>query len=804
MTPIFSVVCIARNESKTLPRLLSSLNSFTSQGGEVIVVDTGSTDETVKVARNLGCVVFEEGTRFMRVIDAETAKNINTAFVVEDESVIVKDGDKLFDFSAARNYAASCAKNEWVLMMDCDEALTKLNLEKVIAAITSRKSLGRLEFEFVYAHDQFGQPIIQFRMSRFYDRCKFWWNPKSIVHEVLTNIPGTNAESVYLGEDVLKSEHWQNPTTNRSGYLVGLALDCFLHPDNDRNSHYFGRELFYKGRYRSAIKEFERHIDLNGWPVERAQSMIYIGDCYKSLGHEELALLWWNKAFLADGTRREPLMRLAHHFFAKEDKHKTAAYASAALALPRIGAYMDNENHYRQEPHELLYWALWYLGDQMGSADHWRKAISYQPTNAKYLNESVFYMRTASDVITLTRVVKSGQNFSFVKLGDGERACMMGATGANCDGQPFSPALSQALTSAYEFLAGKVQVVDFSNQKTFNMLLNRTDNNLADVKAFWDSISARTDVKVFVGPARLKPAAELLKARFIEVPLVDAFAEEEYIMQACLEHCKRNTIFIFSAGMLSKVIISRLLQMCPDMTCIDAGSAFDPLFVGETRTFQAPKSVLENLYFGTAEVVEPHVTICIPTLGREEKLQRLLDSIPATAEYKNYDVLVERDSFENRIGVPKLLHKMVANSKGEFIVFLGNDCIPKSGWLRRAMSAMRQSFQDMDGLVGFNDGYSHGTETPHWLASKKLLLMLDGEFFHAGYHHVGCDNELVARCKKSGKYVWCEEAHVFHDHPLHTGMQEKDMDDTYKLAWRSDLVLKDRELLKSRANQLGF
>ena len=797
--PQFSIVTIAKNESKTLPRMVKSASEFQARGGEIIVVDTGSTDGTPQVARDLGCTVFEKGATFQQRIDEETAREINGKFVADGEKAIVKNGDRLFDFATARNYAVSKATHDWVIVIDCDECFTQADLDKLAEVMVTPK-IGRLEHEFVYAHDQFSQPVIQFRMSRFYDRRKFHWNPKCIVHEVLTTLEGAvNTDTLYLGPGVLKVEHWQNPQTNRSGYLIGLALDCFLHPDNDRNSHYFGRELFYRGLYKSSIREFHRHIAMNGWPVERAQSMIYIGDCYKAMSRDDEAVVWWNKAFLADGTRREPLMRLAHYFFSKDDKHKVAAYASAALALPRVGCYMDNENHYRQEPHELLYWALWYLGDRDGSADHWRKAAAYQPLNPKYLHDGQFYIKTGLHLDALKEAVKARQPFSFVKLGDGERACISGAAGQNCDGQPYTPQLAQALLKAYEFMAGKVHVVDFSNQSIFNMLLHRTDRNLAEIRDFWLTVGGQTGVKVFVGPQRLKPVADLLKARFIEVPLVDAFSDLERIKKQCFDHCKRDAIFVFSAGMTSKILVSQMLQLRQDITCIDAGSAFDPLFVGETRTFQAPKAVLEKLYFGD-EKGEPLVSICIPTLGRPEKLKRLLELIPKTAEYGNFEVLVEHDSFETRVGVPRLLRRMVEKARGEFIVFLGNDCQPKPGWLRLAMEGMRKNFPQMDGLVGFNDGITDGKENPHWLASKKLLPMLDGAYFFEGYSHCGCDNELTARCRIAGRYYWAKEAEVYHEHFSRTG----DFDDTYRLAWREDLVAMDRALLESRAEKLGF
>jgi glycosyltransferase involved in cell wall biosynthesis len=61
MKPNFSCVMIARNEEKTLPRMLKSLEQFRDAGGDVTLVDTGSIDKTVSIAKDWGCSVFEAG-----------------------------------------------------------------------------------------------------------------------------------------------------------------------------------------------------------------------------------------------------------------------------------------------------------------------------------------------------------------------------------------------------------------------------------------------------------------------------------------------------------------------------------------------------------------------------------------------------------------------------------------------------------------------------------------------------------------------------------------------------------------------
>ncbi len=177
------------------------------------------------------------------------------------------------------------------------------------------------------------------------------------------------------------------------------------------------------------------------------------------------------------------------------------------------------------------------------------------------------------------------------------------------------------------------------------------------------------------------------------------------------------------------------------------------------------------------------VSVCIPTLGRPEKLHRLLNAIKANAEYKNYEVIVKADQWPpNNVGAPKMLAKCVAESTGDGILFLGNDVIPLKGFMREAVWEMKRRFPEMDGLIGINDTYWDGNKghvATHWLASKKLLPYLGGVFFDTDFYHLGVDNILQARCEKIGKYFWCEKAKIYHDNPALIG-REGQMDALYE------------------------
>jgi len=203
--------------------------------------------------------------------------------------------------------------------------------------------------------------------------------------------------------------------------------------------------------------------------------------------------------------------------------------------------------------------------------------------------------------------------------------------------------------------------------------------------------------------------------------------------------------------------------------------------------------------------MKPLVSICIPSLGRESSLNRLLDLLPSTVEYEPYEVVVRYDDWPpNNRGCPNVLHECYEAARGDFICFLGNDVIPQPGFLRIAMEAMNRWFPDMDGMGSFFDGYWMGELGTHFVISRKLIEKLGDEIFHRGYYHCYSDSELTARAIQMNKYVFCEEAQIIHDHPAGTGKVVRDGDPVYSIGYARDRVEHDRNLLVERAAKLGF
>jgi len=492
--PKFTIALIARNEAKTLPRLLNSLSEFKERGGEVLLLDTGSTDNTAQIARDMGCEVQEVGNIFKIEISEERANAINEKFVAAGDTPIVKAGDSMFDYSSARNYIAGFSKTPMIAMPDCDEIYTKLDLDEIDRAIQS--GVDQFEYNFVYSHDEQGNEAIKFMHSKFYNKDKMTW--VGIIHEVLQ--ANSEISRTFFPETVIKLEHYQNVETNRGHYLTGLAYDCFNDPSNDRNAHYLGRELFYTHRYNSAIKQLKIHVEMKRWPAEASQSLMFIGDSYLVLGEDKDALNAYREAFDLCPTRREPLMKMAEFYYKRKMVDQTIAYTAAALQIKQGEGhfYANFQPYYENIPHEMMYWALWEKGEIAASKDHFDMCYLYQPFYSKYMHDFRFYYKLPkiSFVIPtigrpegLKKVIESikglnfpQENLDIIVVSDGEPMEWNGDTQITLINNPERIGVPKSLKKGVEASKGDWVVyasndIEFTQDSLMAAFKTAMDNN---------------------------------------------------------------------------------------------------------------------------------------------------------------------------------------------------------------------------------------------------------------------------------------------------------------------------------------
>lgn len=121
-----SIVILTKNEEKNITDVINNVKTLAD---EILVVDSGSTDKTVELAKKCGA------------------------------KVIYRAWDN--DFSAQRNFAIDNVQTEWLLFLDADERIDALLAEQIKKAVADKtlkqySMLRRIHaFGFEYKHGIF-------------------------------------------------------------------------------------------------------------------------------------------------------------------------------------------------------------------------------------------------------------------------------------------------------------------------------------------------------------------------------------------------------------------------------------------------------------------------------------------------------------------------------------------------------------------------------------------------------------------------------------------------------------------------
>lgn len=154
MSPI-SVCIIAKNEEKHIEECCKHLVPY---GFEIVLVDTGSADRTVELAKRYTDCIYHF--------------------------------DWCNDFSAAKNFAIEKASHDWILTIDCDEYIESIDLSALDALMKSQPTAaGRILIRNRFTEN--GQTAYeQVRVSRFVNRRHYRF--EGAVHEQLVpyGVPG--------------------------------------------------------------------------------------------------------------------------------------------------------------------------------------------------------------------------------------------------------------------------------------------------------------------------------------------------------------------------------------------------------------------------------------------------------------------------------------------------------------------------------------------------------------------------------------------------------------------------------------
>lgn len=342
------VYAISKNEEKFVDRWMDSI----SEADAVYVLDTGSTDDTVKKLKNKKAHVVVKEINPWRF---DVARNESLKLVPKDADICI--------------------------CMDLDEVIEpgwREKLEKIWDDNTTR-----LRYNYNWSFDDYGNPAVNFYIEKIHKRDGYKWvHP---VHEILEYDGVENA----ITTDEITINHYPDNTKSRGSYLPLLELSVKEAPLDDRNMHYLGREYMYYGKYNECIDTLIKHLGLESatWKDERSASMRFISRSYKALGRIEEARLWLSKSREETPYLREPYVESGMLEYENENYSDAIFYLQTALKInTKYKNYINEPFCYDGTIYDLLSICHFNLGKVAEGLYYLDEAIKYDPKNERLLN----------------------------------------------------------------------------------------------------------------------------------------------------------------------------------------------------------------------------------------------------------------------------------------------------------------------------------------------------------------------------------------------------------------------------------
>lgn len=359
------VYAISKNEEKFVDRWYESMK----EADYVVVLDTGSHDNTVERLKEKGVIVQQE------IIDPwrfDVARNKSLELVPSDANILV------------------CT--------DLDEVL-----EPGWADILRREWKPDIHYRATYlyswSHTETGKEGRVFRYDKIHNKDWVWKYP---VHECLYNKElSTTDYSVFHTLDLtdkIKLHHYPDKSKSRKSYLPLLELRSDENPDSDiYGKLYLVHEYYYRGLDGACIQLANKLIRDNKDKftyLELANLYLFKGDAYlrhadlpKGCNFEDNAIECYTEAICICSTYREPYIALAKIY------NKNKEYSAAIFVLKtclectvRKYSWLERDTSWSYEPYDLLCIASYYGGKKKDAIAFAAKALSFDPGNERLIS----------------------------------------------------------------------------------------------------------------------------------------------------------------------------------------------------------------------------------------------------------------------------------------------------------------------------------------------------------------------------------------------------------------------------------
>ena len=225
-----SLCMIVKNEEHCIGNCLESVHDIVD---EIIIVDSGSTDNTVNICK----------------------KYTDKIFTIQ----------WIYDFSFARNFSISQATSDYLMFLDADDVLTEENRERFKKL--KNDMTGEVDM-YYFTYDYL--PTMSFDSERiFRNYCGVKW--EGVVHEQLRNLEQfTNRvkTNIHITHTSIHDKSMRYVDFFRKNKELG-------HRFNDREKYYFADELWKNGLYEESFEYLNELISENSTISDYERAYVY-------------------------------------------------------------------------------------------------------------------------------------------------------------------------------------------------------------------------------------------------------------------------------------------------------------------------------------------------------------------------------------------------------------------------------------------------------------------------------------------------------------------------------------------------
>jgi len=381
-----SVCLIAKNERRRLKALHESLKPIlTHPEDEVVLVDTGSCDNTPKRARELGWHVYLHPELSDQALLDLGREEFGAEFDADAKHPHFQGG-VMRSFAEARALSFKYAMHDACFWLDLDDELVDMGeLRPFIDKVWADGTPSAIFLRYAYGHDENdGECTVELWRERIVSRA--YWEWKGRCHEVL--VPTDN-----------KVQRRHVRATDFLGYIRHLKSGQSRHSDvrnyliqfdelrkggtrDPRTVLYLANACKGLGRTEQAIDLYTELIETSGSRDDVFFAHMCIGHAYQDQGRHWLALDWAQRAQRVDPADRRAYMLQAKLWFDLEHWRNTLVCLRIADQFPppqTSQGYDPTENDY--QPGMLGAVASQRLGHPENAVEFAARAVEARPNS---------------------------------------------------------------------------------------------------------------------------------------------------------------------------------------------------------------------------------------------------------------------------------------------------------------------------------------------------------------------------------------------------------------------------------------